>query len=407
MRNLKFLRFVLLIALLVIAVGPVYGQEEGKVVIPPDGTIRIAVATDLTNAIPEFGQDIANAALVAVDDVNEAGGIKGFQVEVQIEDDRCTPDDATTVANRISSNTEIVAVVGHICSGATIAASDIYEEARLPMMSPSATATGVTARGVSVMNRVAFRDDVQGLIDARYLYHVLEVRKLAVLHDNDAYGLGLAEIVRDTFTDLGGEVVDFEGIIVEDQDFRPVLTPLTALEPDAIFFGGYVQQAVLLVPQMKEVGLEDVIFFSDDGVYGKAMIDGAGEASEGVYASFAAPPKGDPERVANFDAKYEDMFGIQPNDLGPFHYHAYDAATIILQAIDKVSEVDVDGNLVIDREALIEAVRNTADYDGLIGTLTCDEKGDCGANFVGVYVIEDGEWISVEVPEELLVIEAE
>jgi branched-chain amino acid transport system substrate-binding protein len=402
MRNLKFLRFVLLIALLVIAVGPVYGQEEGKVVIPPGESIKIAIATDLTNLIPEFGQDIANAAEVAMTEVNEAGGIKGFQVEWQVEDDRCTGDDATTVANRVASDPQVVAVVGHICSGATVAASDVYEEARIPMMSPSATAAGVTERGLDVMNRVAFRDDVQGVVDANYIYKVLGFTKIAILHDNDTYGLGLAEAVQASFEELGGEVVAFEGINVDDQDFRPVLTPLTALAPEAIFFGGYVQQAVLLVPQMKDVGLGDVVFFSDDGVYGQAMIDGAGDAAEGVYASFAETPETDPERLEAFDTKYEEMFGLMPSDLGPFHYHAYDSAMILLQAIDKVSEVDADGNLVIDREALIEAVRTTADYDGLTGMLTCDEKGDCGAGSIAINLVEDGEWVAVEVPEDLL-----
>jgi branched-chain amino acid transport system substrate-binding protein len=365
------------------------------------------MVTDLTNLIPQFGQDIANAGQLAVAQANEAGGIQGFQVEALVEDDRCTAQDATTVANKVVSDPEIVAVMGHICSGATIAASDIYEQARIPMMSPSATAASVTERGVDVMNRVAFRDDVQGVVDANYIYKVLGFTKIAVLHDNDAYGLGLAEVVRDTFTALGGEVVDFEGINTADQDFRPVLTPIAAEGPEALFFGGYVQQAVLLVPQMKDVGMSDVVFFSDDGVYGQALIDGAGDAANGAYASFAETPKVDPERLAAFDTAYEDMFGVKPSDLGPFHYHAYDSTNMILAAIDKVAEVDADGNLVIDREALIKALRETADFDGLTGVLTCDSKGDCGAGSIAVNEVEDGAWVTVELPPDLVAPAAE
>lgn len=407
MRKIKSLRLILLVALLIAAISPVYAQDEGKVVIAPGEMIKIALVTDLTNAIPEFGLDIANAGKVAVAEVNEAGGIKGFQIELQVEDDRCTGDDATTVASRVASDPRVVAVVGHICSGATTSASDVYEEARIPMMSPSATAAGVTERGLDVMNRVAFRDDVQGVVDAHYMYKILGLRKIAVLHDNDTYGLGLAEVVRDTFTELGGEVVAFQGINVDDQDFRPVLTSLVPLEPEAIFFGGYVQQAVLLVPQKNDVGLQDVIFFSDDGVYGQAFIQGAGDAAEGAYASFAKTPETDPERLEAFDEKYEEMFNIKPSDLGPFHYHAYDSAMIILKAIDQVSVVDDAGNLVIDREELIQAVRNTTEYDGLTGVLTCNEKGDCGAGSIAINLVEDGEWVSVEVPEDLLEMEVE
>jgi branched-chain amino acid transport system substrate-binding protein len=408
MRKLHIARFGLLVALLLIAIQPVYGQAESPtVVVPKGGTIKIAMVTDLTNLIPQFGQDIANAGQLAVAQANEAGGIQGFQVEALVEDDRCTAQDATTVANKVVSDPEIVAVMGHICSGATIAASDIYEQARIPMMSPSATAASVTERGVDVMNRVAFRDDVQGVVDANYIYKVLGFTKIAVLHDNDAYGLGLAEVVRDTFTALGGEVVDFEGINTADQDFRPVLTPIAAEGPEALFFGGYVQQAVLLVPQMKDVGMSDVVFFSDDGVYGQALIDGAGDAANGAYASFAETPKVDPERLAAFDTAYEDMFGVKPSDLGPFHYHAYDSTNMILAAIDKVAEVDADGNLVIDREALIKALRETADFDGLTGVLTCDSKGDCGAGSIAVNEVEDGAWVTVELPPDLVAPAAE
>ena len=419
MHKFKSLRFVMLVAMLIVAVSPVYasntsplmskaGQSDAEqVVIPAGGSIKMAVVTDLTGPIAEFGLDIAQAAQVAVADMNEAGGIQGFPVELVIEDDACSGDQATSVANRIVSDLDVVAVMGHICSGATTAASDVYEDARLPMMSPSATAAGVTERGLDVMNRVAFRDDVQGVIDANYMYKVLGIRKIAVLHDNDTYGLGLAEVVRDTFTELGGEVVAFEGINVDDQDYRPVLTPLTADAPEAIFFGGYVQQAVLLVPQKNDVGLQDVIFFSDDGVYGDAFIEGAAESGEGAYASFAKTPETDPERREAFDETYEDMFDIAPADLGPFHYHTYDATNMLMAAIDAVAVVQDDGSLVIDREALIEAVRGTADFDGLTGMLTCDEKGDCGAGSIAINMVEDGEWVSVDVPDDLLEMEAE
>lgn len=403
MHKLKSLRFLLLVALLAIAISPVAAQDdETAVTVAPDDPIIIVVATDLTGPIAEFGLDIAQAVEVAVAEINDAGGIQGHPVELITEDDRCSGDEATTVANRVVSNPQVVAVVGHICSGATTAASDVYEEARIPMMSPSATAAGVTERGLDVVNRVAFRDDVQGVVDANYMYKVLGLTKIAVMHDNDTYGLGLAEVVRDTFTSLGGEVVAFEGISVDDQDYRSVLTPLVSEAPEAIFFGGYVQQAVLLVPQMDDVGLSDVIFFSDDGVYGEAFIEGAGDAAEGGYASFAETPQTDPERLEAFNATYEEMFGVAPEDLGPFHYHAYDSAKMILAAIDAVAEAQDDGSLVIDREALVAAVRGTADYDGLTGTLTCDDKGDCGAGSIAINLVEDGAWVPVELPEDLV-----
>lgn len=402
-KSLRFL-FLLVSVLLVVGTLPVQAQDGGQVIVKPGEKIKIAIATDLTTNIPEFGLDIAQAAQTAASFLNEAGGIKGFEVEMFVEDDRCTGDEATTVANRIASDLQVVAVVGHICSGATIAASNVYEEARIAMMSPSATAAEVTARGLTVINRTAPLDSVQGVYDANYIYKILGARKLAALHDNDTYGLGLARTVADEFERLGGEVVAFEGIDPESQDYRPVLTPLVPLAPDVIFFGGYQQAAVLLIPQKNDVGLQDVIFFGPDGIFGQATIDGAGEASEGVYASF--PPI---LPIEDWDARYEELFGINPTTdfLGPFHYHAADAAGMVFAAIDAASEIDSEGNLVIDREALITALRNTKDYEGLTGTLTCNEIGDCGATVFDIYVVEDGVFVPVEVPEDLLEMEVE
>ncbi len=400
MHKANTLRLVLLAALLLIAVSPVHGQGEANtVVVAPGSTIKVAVATDLTGPIAEFGLDIQQGAEVALADLNDAGGIKGFPVEFIVEDDRCDAAEGTLVANRNASNPEIVAVVGHICSGPTIAASEIYAEARIPMMSPSATNPTVTERGFDVVNRVVLRDDLQGNVDANYLYKVLGVEKLAILHDNADYGLGIAQYVNDFYTALGGEVVAFEGLNVQDQDYRPVLTPLVADQPDAIFFGGYVQQAVLLVPQKNDVGLQDVVFFSDDGVFGDAFLDGAQDAAEGAYASFPAAGESDPARVDKFFEEYDAMFG---DTTGPYHLNAYDAASAVFAAIDTASTLDDQGNLVIDREALVAAVRGTKDFPGLTGTLTCDDKGECAAGFISVNMVEDGEWVQMPIPDDLI-----
>jgi branched-chain amino acid transport system substrate-binding protein len=400
MHKFKTLRFVLIIALLAIAGSTVYGQDENVVVVPAGETIKVAVETSLTITIPEMGLDIEYGAEVVLAQLNEAGGIKGFEVEFIVEDDSCSSDEAALVANRIVSNPEIVAVIGPICSGSTVVASELFEEANIVMVTPSATADEVTARGLAVVNRTAPLDSIQGVVDANYLYKILGVTKLAVLHDNETYGLGLATTVKNTFEELGGEVVAFEGITAGDQDYRPVLSPFVASGPQAIFFGGYKEEAILLVPQKNDLGLEDVLFMGPDGIYAQPFIDGAGEAAEGVYASFVAPVPNE-----EFDQAYLEMHGMLPDENGPFHAQAADAASMVFQAIDAVSVLDDDGNLVIDRLALIEAVRNTADFEGLTGVLTCDETGDCGATAIGMNIVEDGAWVNLEVPEDLLEME--
>jgi branched-chain amino acid transport system substrate-binding protein len=255
---------------------------------------------------------------------------------------------------------------------------------------------------LTVTNRTAFNDNIQGVVVARFIQSVLGATKIAVLHDNSSYGEGLANTVQTTFAELGGEVVAFEAIDADEQDYRTQLTVLAGLEPEVVYFGGYDPQAALLVAQMKEVGLENAIFFSDDGVYNQTFLDVAAENAEGSYVSFGSQ-SGSEEANAEFDAAYEETFGVAPDEMGPFHAQAYDAAKVILAAMEAVATTDADGNLVIDREALIEAVRATSGHEGLSGVITCDENGDCGTAEIGVLVAEGGEWVAVDVPAELQV----
>lgn len=406
-------RFLVVFALLMAITAPAYARfvpgtsiipaqsDETQVVVPPGEKIKLALATDLSNLLPEPGTDYRNAALLAVDQWNEAGGIMGFEIELVVEDDRCEGAEATNVANLFASDPQIMAVVGHVCSGASIPASTIYNDARIPMASVS-TAAAFTAQGYDITNRISFSDAAQGVVDARYIREELGAEVIGILHDNTDYGKGLADEVQKEFENLGGSVVFFQAIDVDDQDYRPVLTVLAEEAVDVVFFGGYQNQAALLVNQMQEVGMQEVIFFSDDGVLTEAYIDQAGEAAEGSYASFT-----DDTAFANaeandaFDEAYEEAFGVAPDELGPYHGHAYDGANIILSAIEKVATVDDEGNLIVGREELIQAIRDTENFEGLTGVLTCDDMGECGAGIVGINVVEDGEWVPVEVPSEL------
>jgi branched-chain amino acid transport system substrate-binding protein len=378
------------------------GQVATEVVVAEEKVIKIGLATDLSNVLPAPGLDIAQAAQLAVDQFNAEGGLLGYQIELVIEDDQCTGEGATAVANLFASDPDLYAVVGHVCSGASIPASDVYADARIPMVSPSSTAGAFTARGLDVANRVAFNDNIQGVVAARYIYDVLKSRQIAVLHDNSSYGEGLASTVAETFESLGGDILSFEIIDPEDQDYRPVLTVIAEQNPDLIYLGGYQNQAALLVAQMVEVGMDDVIFFSDDGVYTQDFLDLAGEFSEGVYVSFGAQI-GDATLNADFDLAYEESFGVRPDELGPYHAQAYDAANMILSALEAVAALDENGELVIDREALIKAVRETDNMEGVSGIINCEDNGDCGTVVIDIFRAEQGAWVKMDVPEELQV----
>jgi branched-chain amino acid transport system substrate-binding protein len=363
---------------------------SGKVVIASGGTIRIGGSFALTGPIPDPGLNIRHGAELAIDDLNAAGGLEGFMFELVAEDGACDGTQGTNVGNKFAADETIVAVTGGTCSGETFGLLPILLEARIPFVSPSATNPDITSPDCDVCNRVALSDALQGVFSAEFVVDDLGITKVAVIHDNSDYGKGLAEIFQNHILELGGEVSDFEGVQVGDTDFRALLAKVGAGGPAAIFFGGYSTEAGLIAQQMRETpGLEEAVFVSVDGAYTQQYLDAAGAAGEGTYISSFAGAESE-EMNAVFDAKYLERYGIEAGKIGPFHGQSYDSVKLIATAIMVVGTVDDSGNLVIDREELIFAIRAVDGLEGLTGTIMCDATGECGAGGVQIFQVVDG-----------------
>lgn len=366
-------------------------DAKGCAVIEPGQTIKIGMGAPMTGDNAPFGIDISQGATIAVQD---AGEFEGFSFELVAEDDGGAPEGGAAVANKLVSDPTVVAIAGHIFSGATDAAMPIYEQAGLPMMSPSATNPPLTQKGSTVFNRLVFTDAAQGRFAAEYLYNILGFRKIAVLHDGQAYGQGLAEVVRDEFTALGGEVVDFQGITPAESTYSAVLSGVAALGPEALYFGGYIQEAVVLVNDMEQAGLGDAIFFGCDGTFGQDFLDRTGANGEGTYGTSLIPPSSAAKDA--FDAAYLSQFGVEPGKLSPYSWTAYDSAATLISVIKSVAVKGDDGNLYIPRAALVAGVRGLTNYQGISGTVSCDTTGECSASGPTFYIITDGEWVPAE-----------
>jgi branched-chain amino acid transport system substrate-binding protein len=363
----------------------------GCAVIPSGETIKIGMGAPMTGDNAGFGIDISQGATLAATD---AGELEGFSFEVVAEDDGGTPEGGATVANKLVSDPTVVAIAGHIFSGATASAIPIYEQVGLPMMSPSATNPDLTKGGSKVFNRLAFTDAAQGKSAAEYLFNTLGFTKIAVMHDGQAYGQGLAQIVSDNFTSLGGEVTDFQGITPGESDYSAPLSAIAAKAPQALYYGGYVAEAVVLVNQMKSSGLTDTVFFGCDGTFGVDFLDRAGPNGEGAYSTSLAMPESDAKTA--FEAAYLATFGEEAGKLSPFSWSAYDSAATLIAAIKELAFLDADGNLRIPRGALVDAVRGTKDYQGITGVITCDTIGECSAIKPVFNIVKDGAWVPAE-----------
>lgn len=354
----------------------------------PGTTIKIGMGAPMTGDNAQFGIDISQGAQVAIID---AGELEGFKFELVTQDDGGTPEGGAAVANKLVSDASVVAVAGHIFSGATDAAIPIYEGKGIPMMSPSATNPALTQKGSKVFNRVAFTDSAQGKFAAEYLFNTLGVKKLATMHDGQAYGQGLSEVVAARFTELGGEVVATEAITPGETDYTAPLSAIAAKGPDAVYYGGYVQEAVILANQWAQSGLQGVTFFGCDGTYGADFITRTGANGEGAYAVALVPAASD--AVTKFNTTYQSQFGAEAGSLSPFTWNAYDSTATLVSAIKQVAFKGDNGNLYIPRGALVDAVRGLKNFKGLSGTLSCDSVGECNASGPIFYVVKDGQWV--------------
>lgn len=254
-------------------------------------TIKIGVAGPHTGGYAAFGAQFWRGASQAAADINAAGGINGKKIELVKADDACEPKQAVNVANHLVDVDKVKAVVGHYCSSSTIPASDIYGSAGVPMMTPSSTNPKVTDRHIPMILRMCGRDDQQGVVAADFVVKRLKAKRIAVIHDKDAYGLGITASFKDQLHKLKIKEVLFEGLTRGEKDYNALVTKLRSAKVDAVFFGGNHAEAGILVRQMREQGIT-ANFVSDDAINSPEFVTaaGGGRFVDGVYMTFGPDP---------------------------------------------------------------------------------------------------------------------
>lgn len=365
-----------------------------SVMISPDDEVIIGMAASYTSSdTAGFGIDIRNGAELALVDrpTVTVDGVE-FTVTLDPQDDLCTAEGGQTVANRYTSDEDVVAVVGPMCSSACLAAAPIFDEAGYTTISPSCTGVALTQSGFTSFNRTVAPDDFQGRIVAAYLYNELGARQIATIHDGSAYGEGLVALVSQYYEELGGEVVAADAVTVGDTDFRGLLEDIAQEDPDLLYFVGFPAEGARLVQQRADVGLEDVQFVSADGLFSPELIEQAGEDVEGVIVSRSVSASS--AALEDYTERFIEAYGEQ---VSAFNANAYDAVNILLDAIEAVGSVDEAGDLVISRAELADYVRNLQDYEGLVGSLSNDGTGEMIVSEYGFAQVTGGEFVEISV----------
>jgi branched-chain amino acid transport system substrate-binding protein len=364
----------------------------GCVEIGPDDPIRVASALVITGPNESLGLDSQHGVEIAVAD---RGELLGHSIELQTEDEGCNAEGGQAAGQKLASDPSIVGIIGTSCSGAGVPMSQIVCAEGMAMISPSNTAPVLTDPETrqSCYFRTAHNDKVQGRAMAEYVFNELGLTKAAVIHDGDPYTEGLASVFRDSFIELGGEVVAFEAEAADATNVEPLLTSIAAAGPEIIYYPVFIPLGSLITKTAKEIdGLEGVVLAAADGVQSPDFLDASGDAAEGMYVS--GPDLGFGNDIyTKFLETYQTEYGTEPT--APFHAHAYDATNMLLNAIEAVAQVGDDGSILIGRQALLDAIGSTSGLAGITGTITCDENGDCADPKIAVSQVQDGAFVAI------------
>ena len=323
--------------------------------------IQFAMVIPTTGPLTQYGDMVKEGVSTAVEQINAAGGINGKKIEVTTIDDACEPKQGPVAANRVVNN-NIGYMIGPVCSGAAIAAAPIYDNEGVVVVTPSATSPALTeGKNFHYIFRTIGRDDQQGPSAAKFILEKAKPAKVAVLHDKQSYGQGIASSVRDTLEKGGMKVALFEGINAGDSDYSAIITKLKSAGVDFVYYGGYHPEMGLLLRQAAEQGLK-VRMMGPEGVGNPEVNAIAGNAVEGMLVTMPADFSTNPQNAAIVKA-FQDK---KRNPSGAFQLTAYAATQALAESIKAVGN---DPKKVADH-------LHQAKIDTVIGPVSWNKQGD-------------------------------
>ena len=373
-------------------------DEFGCIELAEGDPLVVGTALVITGANETLGLDSQYGAEVARTLTPE---IAGHEVEFNHQDDGCSTEGGTAAARALLSEENIAGVIGTSCSSAGIPAAEILSAEGILLVSSSNTAPSLTAAETHepFYARTAHNDSIQGAAMAQFVCEVLGLGSAATIHDGSAYADQLAAVFREEFTaQCDGTITSEEAIGVGDTDFSGVLGNIAADSPEFLYYPIFVAEGALLTQQARETaGLEDTVLAGADGILTPDWLNAAGDAAEGAVLSGPDLAFSGDFYEAEFLPAYTEVSG-EDEPISVFHAHAFDAYNMLAAAIEAVAFTD-GGTTYIPRTALRDAFMATSGFEGITGTLTCNETGDCADAKISVSEVQGGEFVRIW-PEE-------
>jgi branched-chain amino acid transport system substrate-binding protein len=347
-------------------------------------SIKVGEFASLTGKEAAFGQSSHKGTLLAIEELNAAGGVLGRQFELITEDNQSKQGESATIVKKLISRDEVIALLGEVASGRSLEAAPIAQNFKIPMISPSSTNPRVTEMG-SYIFRVCFIDPFQGTAMAKFAQSSLHLKKVALLTSvSSPYSVGLAKYFKETFAAIGGEITIEQKYSEGDKDFKAQLTAIKAAHVDGIFVPGYYTEAALISKQARELELSYPIF-GGDGWEAPQLIEIGGKAMEGTFYSTHYSPENSSPGVQSFVRKFRARFADETPDA--MAALGYDSAMVLADAIKRAGTTE--------HSKLRAAIAATKNYDGVTGLTTIDSHRNATKSAV-VITVKDGQFKFVE-----------
>jgi branched-chain amino acid transport system substrate-binding protein len=359
-----------------------------------DKTVKIGINLPFTGADAHDAELIKDGALLAIDEVNDKGGVAGYRVEVWLLDDgtatagQYDPVQAATNARKMVADKAVVAAIGPQMSGSGKAMAPILSQGDLATVTPSSTNPDITdpryagqyrPKGKAIYFRTVTTDAFQGPNMANFLAETLKIKSVYVLDDSGAYGVGIADAFQKQAENRGLKVLGRDQLNPKEADYTTTLTKIKSLNPDALYYGGVAQAGVKVVKQASDI-IPNAIKAGGDGLYGAEILRGAGfPAAEGWYATIAAPNVLENPEAAPWIERFAKKYGMQPEN---YSITAYDAARVILDAVERAAHSSPE----VTREAVRDAIQS-AKVKTLQGEVSFDDNGDLTSRIISVFQI--------------------
>ncbi len=351
------------------------------------GNIRIGVASPFTGDLAGYGDNIKAGVNLKLKEINDAGGINGQKVELVWGDDLCAPKDAGIVGSKFAADKSIVAVIGHLCSSATLAALPIYVRAGLPSISPTSTNPTIGDVGKGWFFRNCYTDDFQGKYLASHVVpKLLGKNSVAIFYENNDYAIGLKDSFIAGAKSAGLKVTGVEAYVAKTTDFTPQLTKLLRDKPDTIFLCGYYPEGALIAGQARKLGFNGPLFGAD-GIDNEDYIKIGGKATDNTYMTVPFLASAASQAGKDFAKQYKAAYG---RDVDWMSANAYDALGILAEVIGKTGP---DRKKIRDGLAAYNSKANA--FIGITGATYFNEKGDTYKPAF-VKMVKNGKFVAAE-----------